>query len=52
MQSLQGFEEHFLKRARHALGNALSMSDRLLDFIRGSNLVAWYLSVRGRLLEA
>lgn len=49
--SLVGHEAHFLARAQAALTDSLSLSDRLLDFLRGSSLVATYLFLRGRHLE-
>lgn len=44
-------EAYFLSKAQAALTDSLSLSDRLLDFIRGSNLVVSYLFNRGRFLE-
>ncbi|KAG8985452.1 hypothetical protein FRB93_005838 [Tulasnella sp. JGI-2019a] len=44
-------EAHFLDRARHALEESLSYSDRLMDFLRGSVLVTAYLFLRGRYIE-
>ncbi|KAG8902235.1 hypothetical protein FRB99_004721 [Tulasnella sp. 403] len=49
--SLMHHEEHFLARARRALMESLSFSDRLMDFLRGSILVTAYLFMRGRFLE-
>ncbi|KAG8931381.1 hypothetical protein FRC02_002815 [Tulasnella sp. 418] len=51
-QNLEKHEGHFLARARKALADSLSFSDRLLDFLKGSNLVTAYLYMRGRFLEA
>ncbi|KAG9000063.1 hypothetical protein FRB90_011880 [Tulasnella sp. 427] len=50
-QSLVHHEEHFLKRARQALMESLSYSDRLMDFLMGSILLTQYLYMRGRWLE-
>ncbi|KIO21922.1 hypothetical protein M407DRAFT_79749 [Tulasnella calospora MUT 4182] len=50
-QSLVHHEEHFLRRARQALMESLSYSDRLMDFLRGSVLLTQYLYMRGRFLE-
>jgi hypothetical protein len=50
-QSLGDLEEHFLSRTRTALNESLAFSDRLVDFIRGSNLVGYYLLMKGRVLE-
>jgi len=50
-QNISRHEEHFLGRARKALNESLAFSDRLLDFIRASNLVGWYLFAKGRFLE-
>ncbi|KAG8906617.1 hypothetical protein FRB99_006487 [Tulasnella sp. 403] len=44
-------ESHFLDRAQKALTHSLSLSDRLMDFLRGSNLVTAYFFMRGRFLE-
>ncbi|KAG8854196.1 ER membrane glycoprotein subunit of the GPI transamidase complex-like protein [Tulasnella sp. 330] len=49
--SLAVHEAHFLDRARRALQESLSYSDRLLDFLRGSVLVTTYLFLRGRFIE-
>lgn len=44
-------EAVFLSRAQLALMDSLAMSDRLMDFIQASSLVAAYLIHRGRYLE-
>ncbi|KIO25763.1 hypothetical protein M407DRAFT_24920 [Tulasnella calospora MUT 4182] len=44
-------EELFLGRAQGSLTESLAMSDRLMDFVRGSSLVTIYLLMRGRYLE-
>ncbi|KAG8911290.1 hypothetical protein FRC01_005795 [Tulasnella sp. 417] len=44
-------EAVFLSRAQLALMDSLAMSDRLMDFIQASSLVAAYLMHRGRYLE-
>jgi len=49
--TLGRYEAHFLARARKALENSLSYSDRLFDFVRGSTLVSWYLFSEGRFIE-
>lgn len=41
----------FLGRAQSALTESLAMSDRLMDFVRGSSLVTIYFLMRGRYLE-
>ncbi|KAG8951600.1 hypothetical protein FRC04_005887 [Tulasnella sp. 424] len=41
----------FLGRAQKALTESLAMSDRLMDFVRGSSLVTIYFLMRGRYLE-
>lgn len=51
LAELPHLEEHFLRRARNALVDSLSFSDRLMDFLRGSILVTQYLYLRGRFLE-
>ncbi|KAG8928477.1 hypothetical protein FRC01_005870 [Tulasnella sp. 417] len=51
LAELPQLEEHFLRRARSALVDSLSFSDRLMDFLRGSILVTQYLYLRGRFLE-
>ncbi|KAG9019286.1 hypothetical protein FRB90_004293 [Tulasnella sp. 427] len=51
LSELPQLEEHFLRRARNALVDSLSFSDRLVDFLRGSVLVTQYLYLRGRFLE-
>ncbi|KIO33566.1 hypothetical protein M407DRAFT_3889 [Tulasnella calospora MUT 4182] len=51
LAELAQLEEHFLRRARTALVDSLSFSDRLMDFLRGSILVTQYLYLRGRFLE-
>ncbi|KAG8928863.1 hypothetical protein FRC01_005257 [Tulasnella sp. 417] len=51
LAELPQLEEHFLRRARQALVDSLSFSDRLMDFLRGSVLVTLYLYLRGRYLE-
>lgn len=50
-QSLAQYEAHFLDRARRALDEALSYSEGLMDFLKGSVLVTTYLFLRGRFLE-
>ncbi|KAG8923011.1 hypothetical protein FRC01_013340, partial [Tulasnella sp. 417] len=44
-------EELFLGRAQGSLTESLAMSDRLMDFVRGSSLVTVYFLMRGRYLE-
>lgn len=51
LAELPRLEEYFLRRARQALVDSLSFSDRLMDFLRGSVLVTLYLYLRGRYLE-
>lgn len=50
-ESLTQLEEVFLARSHRALAESLSYSDRLMDFLRGSSLVAGYLFLKGRFLE-
>lgn len=49
--SLRKLEAYFLARAQTSLAESLALSDRLMDFVRGSILVTAYLFLRGRFLE-
>lgn len=49
--SLMEYEALFLARSQAGLSEALSLSDRLLDFVHGSNLIAAYLFLRNRPIE-
>ncbi|KAG9006198.1 hypothetical protein FRB90_010019 [Tulasnella sp. 427] len=49
--SLVGLEEHFLTRARKDMNDSLAWADRLLDYLKASNIIAAYLLRRGRHLE-
>lgn len=44
-------EDYFLAKARQGMTDSLSMSDRLMDFLRASILVTYFLFNRGRMLE-
>ncbi|KAG8905684.1 hypothetical protein FRC00_013111, partial [Tulasnella sp. 408] len=44
-------EELFLGRTQGSLTESLAMSDRLMDFVRGSSLVTIYFLMRGRYIE-
>lgn len=50
--NLEPREPDFLSSTRKYLSSALSQTDRLLDFLMASCLLAWYLAARGRLTES
>ncbi|KAG8903751.1 hypothetical protein FRB99_002809 [Tulasnella sp. 403] len=49
--SLVKHEAHFLARVRHKLENSLAFPDRLIDYLKASDLLSSYLYMRGRFLE-
>ncbi|KIO18972.1 hypothetical protein M407DRAFT_31375 [Tulasnella calospora MUT 4182] len=49
--SLVRLEDHFLTRARKDMNDSLAFADRLLDYLKASNIIAAYLLRRGRHLE-
>ncbi|KDQ07874.1 hypothetical protein BOTBODRAFT_38435 [Botryobasidium botryosum FD-172 SS1] len=51
-QHLRKHEQRFLSQARTHLAESLAQADRLLDFIRGSALLARYYAFRGRFVES
>ncbi|KAG8987364.1 hypothetical protein FRB90_003383, partial [Tulasnella sp. 427] len=50
--ALSKHEAFFLLRARKAMEDSLAHCDRLLDYLKASNLVTGYLLMTGRYLEA